>query len=65
MSVLALNRIRILEEKVAAIEGLMSPIQMRLMQDILAKFDKEKTQACEERPHTLSLKKQKADSSHA
>ncbi len=54
MSVLALNRIRILEEKVAA-----------LMERITALEAQIKTQACEERPHTLSLKKQKADSSHA
>ena len=63
MSVLALNRIRILEEKVAALEGLLTPIRLQLIEDILKK--QEKTQACEERPHTLSLKKQKADSSHA
>lgn len=54
MSVLALNRIRILEEKVAALTERLSKLEER-----------SKTQACEERPHTLSLKKQKADSSHA
>ncbi len=54
MSVLALNRIRILEEKVAALLERVQKLEENQV----------KSQACEERPHTLSIRK-KADTSHA
>lgn len=60
MSIAALNRIVILEEALKALALRVATLEAR---DALAA--QIKSQACEERPHTLSLKKQKADSSHA
>jgi len=64
MSVDIFNRLRILEKKVEALEGLASPTRLKLLDEILAKHE---SQACEERPRTLSLKnsQQKAGPSHA
>jgi hypothetical protein len=46
MSIDVFNRLRILEERVAALEQLLA-----------TRHEPEKNKACEEKPHTLSLRK--------